>query len=112
MSWFILALKKYFQFSGRSQRKEFWYFLLFSIIFGVLIEFLQSDALSLLFSLAILIPGIALTVRRLHDIGRTGWWALLGIIPILGLIILVMACFDGEPEENQYGLNPKLEPSL
>ena len=94
MSWFIKALKKYAVFSGRSRRMEAWYFVLFVVIITVVLNMLDLligantragvGVLSSLFSLAVLIPSIAVSVRRLHDIDRTGWWVLISLIPIIG----------------------------
>ncbi|MNZ89121.1 Inner membrane protein YhaI [compost metagenome] len=63
-----------------------------------------------LYSLAILLPSLALVVRRLHDTGRSGWWVLIGFIPLIGFIVLlVFMCTDSDPDTNQYGPNPKYE---
>ena len=110
------CFSKYATFSGRARRSEFWYFVLFNMlvsfvlgIIGRLIggENLQST-LSGLWSLAILIPCLAVWWRRLHDIGKSGAWWFLGLIPLVGwIILLVWACQDSKPGENQYGPNPK-----
>ncbi|MGW3289388.1 DUF805 domain-containing protein [Streptomyces sp. NPDC001002] len=115
MSWFIEALKKYAVFSGRARRKEYWNFALFvGIIYVVLLVIAlaskQSALLGLvgLFYLGVLIPSLAVGVRRLHDTGRSGWWLLFGIVPIAGPItLLVFMCSDSAPGANQYGPNPK-----
>ncbi|NKF23893.1 DUF805 domain-containing protein [Solimonas marina] len=119
MDWFITALKKYAQFSGRSQRAEYWYFILFytliylalAIVDGVTGTFSLEDGFGLLsglFALAMLIPSIAVSVRRLHDTGRSGWWFLIGLIPIVGsIILLVFFVQDSEAGDNAYGANPK-----
>lgn len=113
MNWYLGALKKYAVFSGRAQRTEFWMFCLFNIIIaiglGIVEGILGSPAiLSSLYSLAVLIPGIAVTVRRLHDTDRTGWWVLIGLIPMIGaLVLLVFAVLDSNPGENRFGPNPK-----
>lgn len=121
MNWYLQVLKKYAVFSGRARRKEYWFFVLFNIIFsiaftvidgvtGTLDPTMGMGLLSLLYSLAVLIPSISVTVRRLHDIGRSGWWLLIILIPLLGAIILLVFMFlDSKPEENQYGANPKAE---
>lgn len=124
MQWFILAItKKYADFSSRSRRTEFWMFFLFniiisiglSVILGLLgsvdptgtIALLGSAVIGLV-SLALLIPGIAVTVRRLHDTGRSGWWILIGLLPVIGLIVmLIFMVLDSEPGENKWGPNPK-----
>ncbi|WP_327402182.1 DUF805 domain-containing protein [Streptomyces sp. NBC_01288] len=112
MSWFIEALKKYAVFSGRARRKEYWMFSLFTgiiavvlLVIGLVIKF---PYLAVVFYLAILLPGLGVSIRRLHDIGRSGWWLFFGIIPIAGPItLLVFTCTDGKPGANQYGPNPK-----
>ena len=120
MSWYLQALKKYAVFSGRSRRMEYWYFVLFNIIVsivlgvidGLLLGTLDSGMgvglLSGIYGLAILIPSLAVTVRRLHDIDRSGWWILIGLVPLIGVIVLlVFALLDGTPGDNRYGPNPK-----
>src|SRR3954447_6326717 len=97
MSWFIEALKKYAVFSGRSRRMEYWYFVLFVFIITAVLNTLDIligantragvGVLSGLFSLAVLIPSIAVSVRRLHDIDRTGWWVLISLVPLIGWIV-------------------------
>ncbi|MET7569471.1 DUF805 domain-containing protein [Streptomyces sp. NPDC005492] len=112
MSWFIEALKKYAVFSGRARRKEYWMFGLFAAIIaavllgiGIAIKF---PALVGIFYLAILLPGLGVTVRRLHDTGRSGGWFFISLIPIAGpIIMLVFTCTDSQPGDNQYGPNPK-----
>lgn len=120
MNWFITALKKYATFSGRSRRNEYWFFLLFYCIFflalavvdgitGTLSEKSGLGLFSGIFWLAMLLPSIAVTVRRLHDTGRSGWWILIGLIPLIGgIILLVFLVQDSEAAANQYGDNPKL----
>lgn len=119
MSWFLEALKKYAVFSGRSRRKEYWYFVLFSFIISIVLSIIDgilgtrssSSGLGLLsgiYTLAILIPSIAVSVRRLHDIDRTGWWVLISLIPVIGTIVLfIFAVLDGTPGSNRFGPNPK-----
>ncbi len=119
MEWFTEALKKYAVFSGRSRRKEYWYFVLFTVLISIalsvidgLIGTYDSSAgvglLSGIFSLAILIPGIAVSIRRLHDIDRTGWWVLISLVPIIGwIVLLVFHLQDSTPGTNSYGSNPK-----
>ncbi|MEV6546875.1 DUF805 domain-containing protein [Streptomyces sp. NPDC051665] len=112
MSYFIEALKKYAVFSGRARRKEYWMFALFAgiiavvlLVIGVVIKF---PYLAVIFYLAILLPGVGVSVRRLHDTGRSGWWLFFGIIPIAGPItLLVFTCTDSAPGANAYGPNPK-----
>ena len=119
MSWYIAALKKYAVFQGRARRMEYWYFVLFNLIFGFVLGFIDEltgtfdietgiGLLSGLYALAVLLPGVAVGVRRLHDIGRTGWWLLIIFVPIIGaIVLLVFAVQYSQPEENEYGPNPK-----
>jgi uncharacterized membrane protein YhaH (DUF805 family) len=119
MNWFIQVIKNYATFSGRAQRAEYWYFVLFyvliylglSLLDGVTGTFDSDTGAGLLgsiFVLAILIPSLAVTVRRLHDTDRSGWWLLIGLIPIIGgLVLLVFTVLDGTTGANTYGENPK-----
>ncbi len=119
MSWFVEALKRYAVFSGCSRRKEYWYFVLFVVIISIVLSSIDTiigaydrstgvGLLSGIFSLAVLIPGIAVAVRRLHDTDRSGWWILLGLIPIIGTIVLIVFYVqDSTPGTNRYGPNPK-----
>jgi uncharacterized membrane protein YhaH (DUF805 family) len=119
MNWYITVLKKYAVFSGRARRKEYWMFVLFNIIFSIAAIILDnllgtaSNELGYgiiygLYSLAILIPTLAVAVRRLHDIGKSGWWIFISLVPIVGSIwLLVLLATDSQPGENQYGPNPK-----
>ena len=117
MSWYLEALKKYAVFSGRSRRKEYWYFVLFNIIVSIVLAGIDAllgtltsyiGLLSGIYGLAVLIPTLALTVRRLHDIDRSGWWILIGLVPLIGaIVLLVFAVMEGTPGNNRYGPNPK-----
>jgi uncharacterized membrane protein YhaH (DUF805 family) len=114
MNWYFEVLKKYAVFSGRARRKEYWFFILFNIIISVVISFIAGLTelffLSAIYALAVLIPSIAVGVRRLHDTNRSGWWILINFIPIIGTIIFILfAVSDSQEEENQYGLNPKID---
>lgn len=112
MSWYLNALKKYTVFDGRARRKEFWMFALFNFIITLIIAFIESfldtQIISIIYTLAILLPSIAISVRRLHDIGKSGYWYFIGFIPIIGSIwLLVLMCKDSQAGENIYGPNPK-----
>ena len=119
MNWFLIALKKYATFSGRAQRAEYWYFVLFYILilFGLTLidsitgSYSAESGMGLLegiFTLLLLIPSIAVGARRLHDTGRSGWWLLIALIPLVGaIVLLVFTVQDSTPGENQYGPNPK-----
>jgi len=118
MSWYLGALQKYATFSGRSRRKEYWYFVLFNFIVSIVLAIVDVgvfDAqggigpLSGIYSLAVIIPGIAVGVRRLHDTDRSGWWLLIALVPLIGaIVILVFTIQDGTPGDNTYGPSPKL----
>ncbi|MCL2761433.1 MAG: DUF805 domain-containing protein [Desulfuromonadales bacterium] len=110
--WMDVLKTKYAKFDGRARRKEYWYFTLVNIIIGIIIGILSRISTIFLvldlYWLAVLIPGIAVAIRRLHDIGKSGWFLLLGLIPIIGaLILLYFYVLDSQPGENQYGSNPK-----
>lgn len=114
MNWYLQALKNYAVFGGRSRRMEYWMFVLFNLIFSIVLGFVDgmigtAGVLGLIYSLAILIPALAVSVRRLHDTNRSGWWLLIGLIPIVGVIVLIVFFVtDGDPGDNEYGANPKL----
>ena len=111
MSWFIEALKKYAVFSGRARRKEYWMFVLFTvIIYAVLLGIglaIKAPFIAIVFYVAILLPSLAVGVRRLHDTGRSGWWQLIGLIPLVGLIVLIVFFVQDSHPANQHGPNPK-----
>ena len=119
MEWYLKVLKNYATFSGRARRKEYWMFALFNLIFivaatildnilGTAIKGVGYGLFYILYALAVLIPGLAVSVRRLHDVGKSGWFLLISLIPIIGAIwLLVLVCTDGQAGENQYGANPK-----
>ena len=113
MNWYLAALKKYAVFSGRARRKEYWLFVLFSVIIAVVLGVVEvlvggPGVLPSLYYLAVLIPTIAVGVRRLHDTNRSGWWLLIGLIPVVGgIVLLVFTVQDSEAGDNQYGANPK-----
>ena len=118
MNWYLKALKQYATFSGRSQRSEYWFFILFYSIGYIVLSFVDGmigtfsfeagmGLLSGIFLLAHLLPYIGVSVRRLHDIGKSGWWYLLVILPIIGPIVLLLFFIMDSKEDNQYGANPK-----
>lgn len=133
MKWYVMVWKRYAEFSGRSRRKEYWMFVLIQTLISmgiylvglglivarlvrheppVRLYVLVGVACMLLFSLlelAAMIPSLAVSVRRLHDIGKSGWWLLIGLIPLVGAIILLIDhATDSQPGDNQYGPNPKV----
>jgi uncharacterized membrane protein YhaH (DUF805 family) len=119
MNWYIKVLKNYAVFSGRAQRAEYWFFVLFNVVvsFGLLVvdgvigTYNAQTGVGLLYgvyALGVLIPSIAVSVRRLHDIGKSGWWLLLLFIPFIGPIVLfVFFVLDSQAVTNAYGPNPK-----
>ena len=119
MKWYLKCLKQYANFSGRARRKEYWMFFLFNFIFALVAVALDNvlgtsnpevgiGVIYGLYVLLVIIPGIAVTVRRLHDIGKSGWMILVALIPIAGPIwLLVLTVTDSEQGQNQYGDNPK-----
>lgn len=119
MNWFLNVFKKYATFSGRAQRAEYWYFFLFYILIFIGLSVVDSitgsfsaeagmGLLGGIFALASLIPSIAVGVRRLHDTGRSGWWLLIALVPLIGaIVLLVFTVQDSAPSDNAYGPNPK-----
>jgi uncharacterized membrane protein YhaH (DUF805 family) len=112
MKWYLAVLKKYAVFSGRARRSEYWFFFLFNfliaLVLGLIDEAVGFSLFSLIYGLAVFVPGIAVSVRRLHDTGRSGWWLLLLLIPIVGpIVILIFMVLDSQPGDNLYGPNPK-----
>jgi uncharacterized membrane protein YhaH (DUF805 family) len=114
MNWYLDVLKnKYAVFTGRARRKEYWMFFLFNLLIGLGIAIVEAiigtgGILGIVFSLAMLIPGIAVTVRRLHDTGRSGWWILISLVPVIGwIVLLVFMVLEGHPGDNEYGPDPK-----
>ena len=112
MNYYIECWKKYVEFSGRARRKEYWMFVLFnliaSIVAGVIDGLLGTRMISSLYSLAVLLRGLAVCARCLHDTDRSGWWMLIALIPLVGwIVLLVFMCLDSTPGENRFGANPK-----
>ena len=111
MEYFIGGIKKYADFTGRARRKEYWLYLLFYFIFSVLVNVIDLSLgtifIGTIYSLALLLPSLAMGARRLHDTGRSGWWQLLNFIPIIGWIILIVFFVQDSEDENEYGPNPK-----
>ena len=112
MNWYLGVLKKYVDFSGRARRTEFWMFTLFniiiSVVLGILDMFLGFGLLGGIYALAVFLPSLAVGVRRLHDTDRSGWWLLIGLIPIIGFIVLIVFFVqDSQAGDNEYGANPK-----
>ena len=115
MHYYVDVLKKYAVFSGRARRKEYWMFALFSFIISIIISVVSpmlGDSMGIagiVYLLAVIIPSIAVAARRLHDTGRSGWWQLIALIPIIGAIwLIVLLCLDSNQGDNVYGPNPKM----
>ena len=119
MNWYLEVLKKYAVFDGRARRKEYWFFQLFNFLISLALGFIDiatglfdpETGLGLfsgIYALGVMIPGIAVSVRRLHDTGRSGWWLLINLVPLLGSIVFIyFTVLDSTPESNEYGQSPK-----
>lgn len=119
MNWYLKVLKQYADFSGRARRTEYWMFTLFNIIIMIIAAVIDNvtgltagklpyGVFYFLYALAVLIPGLAVSVRRLHDVGKSGWMILIALIPLIGAIWLLVLMFtDSNAGDNQYGANPK-----
>ncbi|WP_447778929.1 DUF805 domain-containing protein [Aeromonas veronii] len=118
MNWYISVLKQYAVFSGRARRTEYWMFVLCNVIVMLLLGMVDkliggdNELISSIYSLAVLLPSLAVAARRLHDTDRSGWWLLLGLIPIIGTLVLIyfMVC-NGQQGPNRFGDDPKAAPS-
>jgi len=120
MEWMLLPIKRYTDFSGRSRRKEYWMFLLGILIVAIVLGIVEGilglsgmvggvyGPLTVIFFLAILVPSIAVQIRRFHDQDKSGWFVLLSLIPFVGgLIVLVFMCLEGTKGPNRFGPDPK-----
>lgn len=113
MHWYIDVLKNYVGFSGRARRTEFWMFALISFVVATVLTIVENlvgvpGTLSSLYNLAVLLPSLAVAMRRLHDTGRSGFWLLLIFIPVLGwLVLLIFYILEGTSGDNEYGPDPK-----
>lgn len=119
MNWYLDVLKKYAVFNGRARRQEYWMFFLFNLIISMVLAYVDSKTgsfnpevgigtLGTIYGLAILLPAIGVSIRRLHDTDRSGWWLLIGLIPLIGAIVLIIFfVLDSTAGSNEYGPNPK-----
>ena len=123
MNWYLKVLRQYADFSGRARRKEYWMFCLFFFIFAIVAMILDNVLgltfnlygqslgygwLYLIFGLAHFLPSLAVCVRRLHDVGRSGWWYFIALIPLVGaILLLIWFCTNSQAGENKWGANPK-----
>jgi uncharacterized membrane protein YhaH (DUF805 family) len=114
--WKVVVIERYAQFTGRASRAEYWWFFLATLIVTTVLNALGRAStilvvLAFVYSLAVLVPSIAVAVRRLHDTGRSGWWMFIALVPLVGIIVLfVFLAMDGQAGPNQYGTTPPHEP--
>ena len=121
MNWYLKCLKQYADFSGRARRKEYWMYVLFYMIIAIVVHVIdvmlgwvtpefEMGVLGGLYSLCMFIPGLAVSVRRLHDIGKSGWNFLFIFIPLVGaVVLLIWFCKEGERRGNAWALDPKID---
>jgi len=112
MQWYLKVLKDYVAFTGRARRQEYWMFTLFNVIASIVLSIIETaiginSVLTGIYSLAVLLPSLGVSARRLHDTGRSGWWLLIGLIPLIGAIILLVFMCQDSQDDNKYGANPK-----
>ena len=119
MNWYLKVVKNYTGFEGRARRKEYWMFFLVNLVITAALVFIDAQTglfsqgtgyglFSGIYTLGVLLPCIAVSMRRLHDTGRSGWWLLISFIPLIGIVVLVIfMILDSHADDNQYGPNPK-----
>ena len=113
MNWYLTVIKEHYaDFKGRARRKEFWMFMLInwviSMVLAIIGGLIHFTLLGSIYSLAVLVPTLGVGVRRLHDMGKSGWWYLICLVPVLGAIYLIyLWCQDSQAEANEWGANPK-----
>ena len=108
IDWFVKCIKQYVTFDGRARRKEFWFFILVSIGLGIIVQIIDriigtEPLLNGLLNLALFLPSLAVGARRLHDIGRSGWWQLLSLTVIGVIVLIIWWATDTKQEQNEYG---------
>jgi uncharacterized membrane protein YhaH (DUF805 family) len=123
LNWYLKVLKNYVGFSGRARRQEYWMFIVFHVLVSIVLAVIEAmtgvftvgeglGVLSTLYSLFVLLPSLAVGVRRLHDVNRSGWSFLIGLIPIIGgIVLLVWLASEGNRGDNRFGSDPKAEGS-
>ncbi|QCK16729.1 DUF805 domain-containing protein [Mangrovivirga cuniculi] len=119
MKWYSQVLKNYANFNGRARRKEYWMFVLFNFIFTLITLAIDAaimyqfsffiPVLTIAYSLAMMIPSIAVAIRRLHDVGKSGGYFLLAFLPIANIYYIILLLTAGEPNKNMFGEDPKNE---
>jgi uncharacterized membrane protein YhaH (DUF805 family) len=120
MQWYLKVLRQYADFTGRARRTEFWMFILFSVLISLVLALADwalglqvlpgttTGVLGALYGVAVLIPTLAVTVRRLHDTGRSGFWIFIGLVPVVGaIVLLVFEVMEGQRGDNAHGPDPK-----
>ena len=113
LEWYLKVVRdNYANFEGRARRSEFWYFVLVNVIVGVVFGILSSIVgffiyFYYIYSLAVLVPNIAVGVRRLHDVGKSGWFYLLAFVPLVNIYLIVLFCTEGDKGPNEFGPDPK-----
>lgn len=113
MNWYLTVIKEHYaDFKGRARRQEFWMFMLInwviSVVLGIVGGLIHFSLLGSIYGLAVLVPTLGVGVRRLHDMGKSGWWYLICLVPVLGAIYLIyLWCQDSQAEANEWGANPK-----
>ncbi|MFC1414520.1 DUF805 domain-containing protein [Streptacidiphilus sp. N1-12] len=116
MNWYVSCVKNYFGFGGRARRQEYWMFTLFHVIFLVALFVIglviHTQIPYFVYGIALLIPGLAASFRRLHDTGRSAWWLLIALVPFGAIALLIFMVSEGQAAENKFGPNPKLAPAL
>jgi len=112
MNWYIDVIKKYAVFEGRASRQEYWMFVLINLVIVIALGGIDAAVgtygiIGLVYGLAVLLPAIGVTIRRLHDTGRSGWWMLINMIPVIGFFIyLFFVIQDSKPEGDKFDVSP------